>query len=216
MPMSCTSSPAFARSDSIASSTPGYCTFTATARPSFVIARWTWPIDAAANGIGSHVVEELLGAIAELSATTCAASSEAIDGAFGLELRELLAHRLGQALVEVARHLADLHQCALHVAERVGDLFRGPQLVLGVELLRGVPADANTRRARCSRVRAPGFGAERAPPRRCARARDRVRTGDGELSSCARFTAMYVAAAAPNAPTAAAIQVSARRHGSGP
>ena len=36
---------------------------------------------------------------------------------------------------------------------------------------------------------------------------DRDRTGDGGCSSCARFTARYVAAAAPNAPTAAATQV---------
>ena len=42
-------------------------------------------------------------------------------------------------------------------------------------------------------------------------ARDRDRTGDGDRSSCARFTARYVAAAAPNAPMAAAIQV--RREG---
>ena len=48
------SRPALSRSASMASSTPGYCTLTATARPSWVMARCTWPIDAAAIGTGSH------------------------------------------------------------------------------------------------------------------------------------------------------------------
>ncbi len=103
-----------------------------------------------------------------LPSTTCAASSGAIDGAFGLELRELLAHRLGQALVEVARHLADLHQRALHVAERVGDLLRRPQLVLGVELLPPIGGREHSPGA-VQRVRASGLRAEAWPPRRCAR-----------------------------------------------
>src|SRR5947199_4793 len=38
----------------MALSTPGYCTFTATTRPSGMTARCTWPIDAAATGTGSH------------------------------------------------------------------------------------------------------------------------------------------------------------------
>ena len=42
------------RSAEIASAMPGYCTLTATARPSAVMARCTWPIDAAAMGSGSH------------------------------------------------------------------------------------------------------------------------------------------------------------------
>ena len=37
------------RSVSTASAMPGYCTLTATSRPSCVLARWTWPIDAAAK-----------------------------------------------------------------------------------------------------------------------------------------------------------------------
>ena len=40
------------RSLRIASSTPGYWTLTATATPPWT-ARWTWPIDAAANGRSS-------------------------------------------------------------------------------------------------------------------------------------------------------------------
>ena len=42
------------RSLMIALSMLGYCTFTATRDPLFVLARWTWPMLAAANGSGSH------------------------------------------------------------------------------------------------------------------------------------------------------------------
>ena len=42
------------RSVSTASATPGYWIFTATARPSAVTARWTWPIDAAAKASSSN------------------------------------------------------------------------------------------------------------------------------------------------------------------
>ena len=56
------------RSARIASSTPGYCTFTATSRPSCVRARCTWPIDAAAIGVGSHVAKTRAGLVTELVA----------------------------------------------------------------------------------------------------------------------------------------------------
>jgi hypothetical protein len=42
-------SPRFCRSARTALATPGYCTFTATSRPSFSRARYTCPIDAAAT-----------------------------------------------------------------------------------------------------------------------------------------------------------------------
>ena len=48
------SSVALRRSVSTASATPGYCTFTATSSPSTVVARWTWPIEAAANARSSN------------------------------------------------------------------------------------------------------------------------------------------------------------------
>ncbi len=41
--------PALAMSDSSASAIPGYWTLTATRLPSRRVARWTWPIEAAAN-----------------------------------------------------------------------------------------------------------------------------------------------------------------------
>ena len=119
------------RSARIASPTPGYCTFTATARPSWVMARCTWPIDAAAIGSGSHVGEHAPRVARPAPrATTWAASSALIGGAFDCSSAERLAHGLGQALVEVARHLAELHQGALHVPEGLGDRLRRLQLEL--------------------------------------------------------------------------------------
>ena len=65
----------------MASPTPGYCTFTATARPSWVMARCTCPIDAAAIGFGSHSANTTSGASPSSSRTTWAASSALIGGA---------------------------------------------------------------------------------------------------------------------------------------
>ena len=65
----------------MASPTPGYCTFTATARPSWVMARCTWPIDAAAIGVGSHVANTSSGGRPSSCWTTSAASSALMGGA---------------------------------------------------------------------------------------------------------------------------------------
>ncbi len=54
------------RSVSTASAMPGYWTLTATCRPSFVVARWTWPIEAAANASGSNSAKAWLTGIVEL------------------------------------------------------------------------------------------------------------------------------------------------------
>jgi len=62
------------------SAMPGYCTFTATARPSWVIARWTCPIDAAAIGSGSQRANARSGGRPSSSVTTPAASSGLIGG----------------------------------------------------------------------------------------------------------------------------------------
>ena len=47
---------------------PGRWTLTATRSPLWRTARWTWPIDAAANETGSNDVEDRLGLAAELLA----------------------------------------------------------------------------------------------------------------------------------------------------
>ena len=56
-----------------------------------------------------------------------------MGGRIGAELGQRLAHRLGQALVEVGGHLAQLHQGPLHVAEGGGHVLGGAHLELGVE-----------------------------------------------------------------------------------
>ena len=57
-------SPRFCRSARTARAMPGYWTLTATRRPSCSRARYTWPIEAAANAsgleLGEHVLERLL------------------------------------------------------------------------------------------------------------------------------------------------------------
>ena len=63
-------------------STPGYWTFTATARSSWVMARWTWPIDAEASGTGSHSAKAISGGAPSSRSMTPAASSADIGGAF--------------------------------------------------------------------------------------------------------------------------------------
>ena len=64
----------------MARSTPGYCTFTATSRPSRSVARWTWPIDAAATGSGFHSRNRWSGSLPSSSRTTCSARLGAIGG----------------------------------------------------------------------------------------------------------------------------------------
>ena len=125
-----TRSPAASRSASMASSTPGYWTLTATARSSWVMARWTWPIDADASGTGSHSANGDVGRGAELALDDA-------RGQLGRHRRRVLlqvgqrgADVVGQPDVEVRRHLAELHEGALHAAERLGDLLGGAQLEL--------------------------------------------------------------------------------------
>ena len=59
----------------MAASTPGYCTFTATARPSWVTARCTWPIDAEAIGSRSNDANTVSGSPPNSARTTPATSS---------------------------------------------------------------------------------------------------------------------------------------------
>ena len=128
-----------ARSASMASATPGYCTLTATASSRCVVgstatARWTWPIDAAAIGSGSHSRNSSLGRAPELPLDDLGRQLGRHRRGIGLQGGESLAHGFGKAVVEVAGHLADLHQGALHVTEAFGDLLGAAQPALVVEL----------------------------------------------------------------------------------
>ncbi len=51
-----------------------------------------------------------------------------------LQRGECLAHRRCEPVVEIARHLPELHQRALQLAEHARDVGGGAELVLGVEL----------------------------------------------------------------------------------
>ena len=68
------------RSAAIISAMPGYCTFTATARPSLVMARCTCPIDAAAIGSGSQRANSCSGGSPSSASMTPPASSGLIGG----------------------------------------------------------------------------------------------------------------------------------------
>ena len=167
----------FLRSDSIASATPGYCTLTATARSmpvrsSRMTARWTWPIDAAAIGSGSHSTKIFSGGAPELGRDHLGGELAAHRRRVRLQLGQREANRFGQPVVEVARHLPDLHQGALHVAETLGDVLGGAQLELLVELDSALGAGeqlAGVRgRERPIRCRRPcGPARDFAPPGSC-------------------------------------------------
>ena len=112
-------------------------TATARSRPvsgSWITARWTWPIDAAAIGTGSHSRKTFSGGRAQLLVDHLGGEVAAHRRGVGLQLGEGLTDRFGQAVVEVAGHLPDLHQRPLHLPEALGDLLGGAQLPLGVDL----------------------------------------------------------------------------------
>ena len=64
----------------MARSTPGYCTLTATIRPSGMTARCTCPIDAAATGSGLQSRKSFSGSAPSSSRTTFSARLGAIGG----------------------------------------------------------------------------------------------------------------------------------------
>ena len=123
------------RSAAIVSAIPGYCTFTATARPSCVIARCTWPIDAAAMGSGSQRAKARSGGGAELLPQHGRGQLRAHRRDAVLQAAERAADRGRQAVVHVARHLADLHQHALHRPEGGRDVLGGLQGQVVAQLL---------------------------------------------------------------------------------
>ena len=125
----------FTRSARIASSTPGYCTLTAT---SHAVARHG-PVHLTDRRRRDRHRVPLPRTHARARRRARRArptrdSSGDIGGASCCSAGERVAHRFGQAVVEIARHLSELHQRALQLAERAGDVGRGAQLVRGFEL----------------------------------------------------------------------------------
>ena len=81
MPMALNSRSLLSRSAAMAASTPGYWTFTATTSPSWVTARWTWPIDAEASGVSDHSAKTTSGSPPSSARIIDAASSADMGGA---------------------------------------------------------------------------------------------------------------------------------------
>ena len=83
---------------------------------------------------GVPLQKDLLRRAAELLGDHLSGQFAAHRRGVGLQLGEGVADRFGQPVVEIARHLADLHQRPLEVAEALGHLLGGAQLPLGIDL----------------------------------------------------------------------------------
>ena len=139
-------------------SAPGYCTFTATTRPSCQTALCTWPIDAAAAGTVVELGEPRAPVVAELLAQDRVDRLGRQRGSRLLELGEgrsvRAGHLLGHGRLEDAHGLAHLHGAALELAEDPEHLLGRACLELGLHDLRGLAADALAEAPRrASRVR---------------------------------------------------------------
>ena len=192
----------------MASPTPGYCTLTATARSA---PRRRVDGDGAVDladrrrgdRLGIPLDEHLLGRAPELALDDLGGQLGRHRRGVGLQRGERLAHRFGQAVVEVAGHLADLHQGALHVAEALGDLLGAAQLALVVEL--GPPLGGGEQLAG---RRAWRTSTRRPSPRRASSTLRPARRRAADRSDCARrpsratATATPTTAAQPRAPAA--------------
>src|SRR3954452_16298423 len=84
--------------------------------------------------IGIELHEQLVERFAELALQRRSSELEAHRRSVCAQFRERHAERFRQTFVEVARHLPELHQRALHVAEALSDLLRRLQLSLMIEL----------------------------------------------------------------------------------
>jgi hypothetical protein len=110
--------------------------------------------------------EEALGVGAELVADDAGGELGAHRRGLVLELGQRFADGLGQAVVDEAGELADLHEGALHAAEGAGDVLGAAQLEVGVQggtaiRIRAEPADGVDRRP-------PRGPPDRAPDREVA------------------------------------------------
>ena len=129
------------RSAISASPAPGYCTLTATSRPSAQRPRCTWPIEAAAAGSSSNSTSFLRQPRAQLGGQHVVHGGRGHRGSGVLEPGELLAvgrrELLGQRRLEDRQRLPHLHRAALEVAERPEQLLGGALLHVGHHRLGG-------------------------------------------------------------------------------
>ena len=115
--------------------------------------------------LGIELGEDPIGRRAELALDRLGGQLDAHRRCVLLELGERGAHVLGESLVEVADHLAELHQRALHLAELAGDVLGVPELDAAIERARGV----RPRRTGPAPWR-PSAGRRRVHPSRASRA----------------------------------------------
>ena len=118
-----------------ASPAPGYCTLTATSRPSCQRPRCTWPIDAAAVGPPSSQTSWSFQSGAEVAGQDLADGLGRHRRRRVLQPGELLAvgrrDLVGQRRLEHRQRLAELHRAALELAQRAEQLLGGALLDLG-------------------------------------------------------------------------------------
>src|SRR5690242_6804134 len=153
------------RSAAMVSAMPGYWTLTATARPSSVTARCTWPIEAAAIGRGSQRANARSGGAPSSSSTTAAASCGLIGGTLSWRRARVWRTAGDRPPVDVAGHLADLHHDALHRPQGAGDVFGGLQREVLAQQL-ALLARGREQPRRAGRVAGPAAGGQ--PERRPA------------------------------------------------
>ena len=125
-----------------ASSAPGYCTLTATVRPSAHTARCTWPMEAAAAGSGSNERNESRQLGAQFSRQHRVDAGRRHRRSGVLQPGQMRAvrsrHVLGQGRLEEAHRLPELHRSALELTQHPEQLLGGPLLhLLGHHLGRG-------------------------------------------------------------------------------
>ena len=129
----------------MALSTPGYCTLTATSRPSGSTARCTWPIDAAATGTGSQSRNSRSGCVAELLRDDLLGQARRHRRHVGLQRGQRGLGLGRETLGDEGDHLARLHDGALHVAELAGDVLGGADGELLLEAARASSSAAAPR-----------------------------------------------------------------------
>ena len=133
------------RSEVSASAAPGYCTLTATSRPSGQRPRCTWPIEAAAAGTGSSSTSCCFQSAPELALQDAAHRHRRHRRSGVLEPGQLVAvgrgQLVGQGRLEDRHRLAELHRAALELTQGAEELLGGALLDLGEHRLGGRAAD---------------------------------------------------------------------------
>ena len=120
------------------SATRGYCTLTATTRPSWRTARWTWASDAADAESASNVGEQLLDRAHVLLDHPAHHRRRCRRDAV-LQLRQLGDVGLGQEVGTGGHELAELEEAAPKVHGRAVEVARAPAMTRLEVAVRALP-----------------------------------------------------------------------------